>query len=105
MGKSVKKNPVVTDNAHSHAGKKRASKKVRQALKNSDELLNGNLYKRVTESWEISDYSFRLTKAEAIELYYRYIAEEALYGSTWTLDKYPTEQDFLNWWASCYERK
>lgn len=105
MGKSVKKNPVATDNTRSKFQKKIASKKVRQALKNSEYLLNGNLYKKVTESWDIHDYTFRLTKQEAIKNYYRWLQLDEENGFTTTKTLFPTLEDYLNWWEKNYLRK
>lgn len=106
MGKSYKKTPVVTDNAHSHESKKKASRRVRRKLKqNGDVVLSGNSYKKMHESWDICDYKFMMTEEDAIDNYYRYLKEDELHGVDFTIKRYPTLESFLNWWRKKYKSK
>ena len=54
MSKSYKKNPIVKD--RNPGMKKCANRKFRRTA-NGDYLLQGGLYKKSFESWNISDYS------------------------------------------------
>jgi hypothetical protein len=53
MSRSFKKEKIVKD--HNKGMKQFANKKVRC----SDDIPSGNSYKKVFNSWDISDYSFR----------------------------------------------
>ena len=57
MSRSYKKHPVVTDRNNKWA-KKDANKKVR----NTEDISNGNNYKKHYCSWNICDYKFWINK-------------------------------------------
>lgn len=59
MSRSYKKHPVVTC-AKNKNGKKEASKKIR----NTEEISNGNNYKKHFCSWNICDYKSYVKKDE-----------------------------------------
>lgn len=101
MSRSYKKNPYVTDH-HRHSSKisKRiANHSFRQQIDEFDEDMPARpQHKKYTCSYNISDYSFRMTREEAIEWY----ENEA---SKWTKKRFPTLEAWLNYWEKCYRRK
>ena len=97
MSRSRKKNPVFTDRRSGRVGKKLANRRVRRALVALPR--KSKAYKKQFESWDIHDYVIRWTKEEALE---RYRKSEA---DSWMRKEYPTEKDFLNYWAKICKRK
>ena len=101
MSRSYKKNPWVNDHKRNstHQNKKLASRRVRRMNKNLDGALSPSYYKRITESYDISDYCWRWTKEEAKQEYENW----GLSGYIYT--NYPTLEDWLNYWEKCCRRK
>lgn len=97
MSRSRKKSPVWTDGRSGRVGKRLANHKVRRALVALPR--KSKAYKKQFESWDIHDYVIRWTKEEALEQYRKSGAD------SWMRKKYPTEKDFLNYWAKVYQRK
>lgn len=107
MGKSVKKTPMVKENcrgSNKHR-KAMANRQVRRKLNKGEEAINGGTYKKMYESWNISDYTFRMTREEAIEDYYRWLRWDEEHGFNETKKRFPTLEEFLNWWEKNYVRK
>lgn len=103
MSRSYKKNPFVTDQSQGTKSMKRlASRKVRRLIKNEEDMPARLPYKKMTESWMICDYKWRMTEAEAIEWYKYKMANEA---SDWFKRHYPTLESWMKYWAKCYKRK
>lgn len=94
MSRSYKKHPRVKDKTNKNM-KKFANKKVRH----TEDIPNGKAYKKVFESWEISDYNWIWTKEEAIEQYNR--ADE----NSWIKKRYKNLEDYLKYWEKCVKRK
>ncbi|EPC75006.1 hypothetical protein Lpp71_06305, partial [Lacticaseibacillus paracasei subsp. paracasei Lpp71] len=69
MSRSFKKNPVVKD--WNQGMKQVANRNLRAKMKRGelDDLLSGksNRYRRVYESWDISDYAFRSDLQDAAQ--------------------------------------
>ena len=99
MSRSYKHQPIATDGSprSTHQSKKLASRKVRQYLKSSDELLQGAIYKRHFESYEIHDYKFRYSWEEAKQDYFS--------GEFRHHNRFPDLQDFYKWWRKYYRDK
>ena len=99
MSRSYKKSPVIKD-PNDKFFKRWANKKVRQ-LKIDDEPLpkKGKAYKKLFESWIISDYKGIYLKQEAIEEYLE--ADE----NSWYKKKFKTLEDYLKYWEKCVKRK
>lgn len=57
MSRSLKKRPVVKDSVP--RAKKKANRRVREY---EDDISNGNSYRKLTDSWDISEYAFYRTK-------------------------------------------
>ena len=94
MSRSYKKFPIVKDPANK--GMKRfANKKVRH----TKNIPNGKAYKKVFESWEISDYCWIWTREEAINNYKQ--ASE----NSWIRKHFKTLEDYLKYWEKCVKRK
>lgn len=102
MSRSYKKNPVVTDGSpgNTQYSKRLASRRLRRELNNSDELLQGSKYKRHTCSYDIHDYKNRWSWLEAVKDYYGNYVEYCYFR-----EKYPTLEDFRQWWEKYYLRK
>lgn len=104
MSRSYKKNPYVTDhNLHTTKEKKRiANRRVRRRLKNDEDIPARLQHKKMTESWDICDYKWRMTREEAIQWYKYYSNYEA---SSYFKERYPTLEAWLEYWEKCYRRK
>lgn len=98
MSRSYKHHPFITDNCNSGYGKRIANRVCRRRLKNVDGAPPRSYFKRLTNSYDICDYKWGETKAEAIQWY-------ETQASDYIKKKYPTLEKWLNYWAKCYERK
>ena len=97
MSRSYKKSPYANDSHRKSTkiSKRFASRKVR----NTENVPNGNAYKKVSESWDIRDYSFRQTWEEAKEYYEKN-------KDTYYIQKhYPTLKDWYRNWLKYYKMK
>ena len=104
MSRSYKKNPYVTD--HKRRGTKQskriANRRVRRRLRDEDTL--GRIqHKKYTESWDICDYKWRMSREEAIEWYES--KEREYHISHYFKERYPTLESWLNYWEKCHRRK
>jgi len=100
MSRSYKKNPFVTDHKRkvSKIAKRIANHSFRQQIEKDEDMPARPAHKKYTESWMISDYSWRMTREEAIEWY----NTEA---SDWFKRNYPTLESWLHYWEKCHRRK
>ena len=107
MSRSYKKNPYVTDHSSSTKMKKRlANRTVRQRLKNDEDMPARPQHKKMTETWNICDYRWRMTREEAIQWYNEQLEWQKSKGSlTYFLKRYPTLESWLKHWEKCYRRK
>ena len=102
MSRSYKKNPFVTDNRSSKQNKRIANRTVRRRLKNEEYMPARLQHKKITESWDICDYRWRMTKEEAIQWYQNEMEHEA---SELFKKRYPTLEAWLEYWEKCHRRK
>ena len=107
MSRSYKKNPYVTDHsANTKSMKRIANRTVRRRLKNNEDMPARLQHKKMTESWEICDYKWRMTREEAIQWYNEQLEWQKHKGSlTYFLKLYPTLEAWLKYWEKCYVRK
>lgn len=107
MGKSIKKTPMFKENSRGSNKHRKAmsNRQLRRKLNKGEEAVSGGTYKKMCESWNISDYTFRKTREEAIEDYYRRLRWDEEHGFTETKERFPTLEEFLNWWEKYYVRK
>ena len=99
MSRSYKKNPVVTDDSqHKKAMKRIANRTVRRRIKNVEDMPARLPHKKMTETWMICDYKWRMTEAEAIQWY------ETEASDTFK-KRYPTLESWLKYWKKCHVRK
>lgn len=91
MSRSYKKHPRVKDAANKGM-KKFANKKVRH----TKNIPNGKAYKKVFESYDISDWCWIWTKEEAIKEWYE---------NNWIREHYETLEKYLMYWEKCTKRK
>ena len=101
MSRSYKKNPFVTDNSNTKYGKRIANRQVRRRIKNDEEMPARLQHKKMTESWDICDYKWRMTRQEAIAWY----MDNSQYKSSYFKKHYPTLEAWLKYWDKCYRRK
>ncbi len=103
MSRSYKKNPYVTDHKRGSTkhSKSLANRRVRRRL-NNEESLGRIQHKKYTETWDICDYKWRMSREEAIEWY-----ESEGFGvaSGYFKERYPTLELWLEYWEKCYIRK
>ncbi len=95
MSRSRKKSTFVTDN-HGHNLRRKFMKRyynksLRNSLKNNDELLQGNSYRKYSDSWNICDYRWYWSEENAIKEYY------SKHGD-WFYKKYPTLDSWLKYY-------
>lgn len=102
MSRSYKKNPVVTDNKGSKYGKRQANQRFRRQINLDDDMPARPQHRKYTQSWDICDYKWRMTKQEAIEWYYTNMKYAA---SSYFKKRYPTLKAWLKYWDKCYRRK
>ena len=107
MSRSYKRNPYVTDNGNSKYGKRLANRTVRRRLRQADEDTTGRIqHKKMTESYNICDYKWRMTRAEAIEWYEEQLLRHKSHGTEDRfLQHYPTLDTWLKYWDKCHRRK
>ena len=91
MSRSYKKHPFVKDPANKFM-KRYANKKVRR----TPNIPNGKAYKKVFESWDISDWRWWWNEQNAIDDYY---------NDLWCKDEYETLEEYLIYWEKCVKRK
>ena len=117
MSRSYKSTPVASDNGrHTKQEKRRAASRIRNIDPESIEsdILAGksNRYKKIiNDTYDIHDYINHMSEAEARKFYQEKLIE--IINSEWKekarqnfLNKYPTEDDFINKrWAKDYKRK
>lgn len=94
MSRSYKKHPRCKDSANKDM-KKFANKKVRH----TKNIPNGKAYKKIFESWDISDWNWIWTKQEATEQWLS--ASE----DSWIRKQFKTLEDYLKYWEKCVKRK
>lgn len=108
MSRSYKKNPYVTDHKRrsTKQSKRLANRRVRRRLRfyaeAEDDALGRFQHKKYTESWDICDYKWRMSRKEAIQWY-----ESEGFGmaSSYFKKRYPTLESWLKYWEKCYRRK
>lgn len=105
MSRSYKKNPWITDHKRKTTknNKKIANRIFRRKLKGCEELPSLNHHKKITESWNICDYKWRMTREEAIHWYES--KEKDYEASAYFLKRYPSLESWLNYWEKCHRRK
>lgn len=94
MSRSYKKHPRVKDSANKFM-KKYANKKVRR----TKDIPSGKAYKKVFESWDISDWNWIWTKEEAEKAWLS--ADE----DSWIRKHFETLEKYLIYWEKCVKRK
>lgn len=107
MSRSYKKNPYVTDQSQGTKSMKRiANRRVRRRVKNDEDMPARLPHKKMTETWDICDYRWRMTREEAIQWYKK---EYKHHKNDGTLDRflryYPSLEAWLKYWEKCYVRK
>lgn len=75
MSHSYRKNVILTDQGNKKAGRKFANRKVRRIAKDPDFTCSLGDYKKLYESWDISDYAFRYKSWENYYFYNREFCE------------------------------
>lgn len=99
MSRSYKKTPIFKCNTRQ--GKKLANQRVRAYLKRGGEIANGNAYKKVFQSYNISDYETYETLNEAIIDWER---NEKYYELGMTKWRYSFDEA-IYWWRRSYQCK
>lgn len=93
MSRSYKKNPWAGDNK-GKSKKRNANSKVRMFLKNLENELKYNAYKKVYETWDICDYGETVTWKE----YWQHCLR--MYEKYPSLYKHPPneKEEYRNWY-------
>jgi len=99
MSRSYKKTPIVKD--HTRGMKAVANRKFRRK---SIVVANGNAYRKVVCSYDISDWAFRETYAEYCARTERYRAEFENGIHSWRSRNYSEDMSHLDWYKT-YCRK
>lgn len=100
MSRSYKDSPYCKESSASRHRchrpkfmKRQANKRVRK----TEDIANGGAYKKLFSSWDICDYAWRETRQEAIDKYN--------HADEYMLERFPTLQDYINFWEKYYYRK
>ena len=103
MSRSYKKNPYVTDRSQGTKPMKRlANQKFRRKIACDEDMPARPAHKKYTESYDICDYRWRMTREDAIRWYQNEMEHEA---SEYFKKRYPTLEAWLKYWDKCYRRK
>jgi len=106
MSRTRKKCAVIKDNNWTKRNKKVANKKLRRKYHyniDNDDTINGGDYRKFYEHWLISDWKFKLTEKEAIDLWFQEELEELYTGNPGSLHKgFKTLKAYLKWWKTTY---
>ena len=102
MSRSYKKNPCAKDNGDKKTMKQIANRTVRRRVKMDEDMPARLQHKKMTESWDITDYKTRMTRKEAIQWYNELIDR---YPSDRFMKRFPTLEAWLKYWDKCYRRK
>ena len=106
MSRSYKKNPVAKDSGDKKSMKQIANRTVRRRVKDDEDMPARLQHKKMTESWDITDFKTRMTREEAIQWYNEQLEWQKNKGSlTYFLKRYPTLKAWLKYWEKCYVRK
>lgn len=104
MSRSYKKNPYVTEHKRGTTKqlKREANQSFRRQISCDEDMPARPAHKKYTESWDICDYKWRMTRAEAIEWYEtRTVYDpQGYYAKRW-----PTLESWLKYWDKCHRRK
>lgn len=101
MSRTYKKTPYCGDNK-GKIKKRMANKKVRMFLKNFDEILKYNEYKKISESYNVCDYYW----IETWESYWnRCIKNYYEWNHTGIKMDYPDKEKEYRYWYKCYKMK
>lgn len=99
MSRSYKKHPRVKDSASKNM-KRFANKKVRRRSKELPK--KGKSYKKVFQSYDISDWNWFWTREQAIKDWES--AQDAS-GYSWIKENFDTLEKYLIYWEKCVKRK
>lgn len=108
MSRSYKKNPFVTDHkcGTTKSLKRLANRTFRRKISCDEDMPARPAHRKYTETWNIHDYSWRMTREEAIEWYNEQLEWQKNKGSLdYFLKRYPTLEAWLKYWEKCYRRK
>ena len=96
MSRSYKKSPNSTDGS---AGTTKRSKRVaNKKVRITEDVPSGGAYKKVSETWDIHDYSTRWTWEEAVKDW-----EEG--KNPYLKKEFPTLEEYRQYWEKCCKRK
>ena len=106
MSRSFKKTPYACDTTCKKYGKKLANRRVRRHLNNHLDLARGKSYRKLYDSWEISDYGW-VCSWEQYKSGYTLNKEDGLYyhNRFYNYDEPLTEKELFLEWYRCYKRK
>ena len=102
MSRSYKKNPCAKDNGDKKAMKQIANRTVRRRIKMDEDMPSRLQHKKMTESWDITDYKTRMTREEAIQWYNELVDRNP---TARFMKRFPTLEVWLKYWDKCYRRK
>lgn len=103
MSRSYKKNPFCTDHKCGRNKKsKQLSNRTFRRYRLSEDIPAKPQHKKYSESYNICDYKWYMTRREAINWYNYKMEHEASY---YFKKRYPTLRAWLNYWEKCHVRK
>ena len=102
MSRSYKKNPWVTDHTRKFTKEKKrlANHSFRRKIASDENMPARPKHRKYSESWDICDYKWRMTRKEAIEWYYR-----VGYTLARKQNVYSSLEKWMNYWEKCHRRK
>ena len=98
MSRSYKKSPWINDHSRKVTKEKKrlANQKFRSQIEKDEDMPARPQHKKYTESWDITDYKFYLTKERFLKLY----EEDEFVHS-----RFPNKKAALRWWYKHYRNK
>lgn len=101
MSRSYKKNPVAKETGDKKSRKQIANRTVRRRIKYDEDMPARLQHKKMTESWDITDFKTRMTREEAIAWY----NDDSVRKPEWFKKHCPTLKAWLKYWEKWYVRK
>lgn len=108
MSRSYKHTPISKDGNSGKKAKQMANRHFRRlSNKEFEQYSSRKGYRRHTNPWDIHDWINYWSREQAIQDYYRNCTTSkfGFYCTDWFIEKYPTLEDYLQYWLKCMTRK
>ena len=98
MSRSYKRYAVVKDDERSYIPRRYKQKTIaNRAVRRHSDKLNGAKYKRVSDSWDICDWSYSMTEGQ--------LKKKWADGDEWLHGMFDTYKQAYRWWYTSFKGK